>query len=65
VTESTLDNSLVYSVKCTFNKPLNGVNHVMVGLIPEDQINSDYLGITGKESFWSDPRYGPRQIIKG
>jgi len=55
----------VYSVKCTFNKPLNGLKHVMVGLIPEDQINSDYLGITGNESFWSYSRYGPRQIIKG
>jgi len=36
VTESTLDNNLVYSVKCSFSKPLNGVNAVIVGLISED-----------------------------
>jgi len=44
VTEITLDNNLVYSIKCSFNKPLNGVNAVIVGLIPEDRINSYYIG---------------------
>ena len=65
MTESTLDNNLVYSVKCIFNKPLNGVNYVSVGLIPEDQINSTHVGSDGKSSFASDPTYGPKQIIKG
>jgi len=52
-------------VKCTFNKPLNGVNHLMVGLIPEDQINNGYFGGDGRPHFWSNPGYGPTQIIKG
>ena len=64
MTESTLDNSLVYSVKCTFNKPLNGIHTVRIGLIPEDQINGNYFGGAPK-AFYSDPPYGPSQIIKG
>jgi len=59
VTETNLDNHLAYSVKCTFNKPLNGVPHVMVGLIPEDQINSSYFGGDGHHCFWSYPGRGP------
>jgi len=55
----------VYSVKCTFNKPLNGVCTVRVGLIPDDQINGNYFGSNDNSSFFSDLPYGPRQIIKG
>jgi len=66
VTESTLDNNLVYSVKCSFNKPLNGVKHVMVGLIPEDKINSNGIGYENYHNcFRSDPPYGPTEIIRG
>jgi len=66
VTESTLDNNLVYSVKCSFSKPLNGVNAVIVGLISEDQINSYYIGYhDSHNSFWSSPSNGPTEIIKG
>jgi len=38
---------------------------VMIGLIPEDQINSTYIGSDGHSSFCSIPGYGPTQIIKG
>jgi len=37
----------------------------MVGLIPEDQINGTYFGTDGHHAFWSNPGYGPTQIIKG
>ena len=56
----------MYSVKCTFNKPLNGVHHIVIGLIPENKINSINIGYNGgRSNFWSDPNYGPSQIIKG
>ena len=40
---------------------------MMVGLIPEDQINGGYFGNDGDggHAFWSCPGYGPTQIIKG
>jgi len=37
---------------------------VRIGLIPEDQINGNYFGGAPK-AFYSDPPYGPSQIIKG
>ena len=55
----------MYSVKCTFNKPLNGVGYVMVGLIPEDQINDNYFGNSDHHCFYSYPGLGPTEIIKG
>jgi len=55
----------VYSVKCTFNKPLNGVDSIRVGLIPEDQINNNFFGIDGCDSFWSNTGFGPKEILKG
>jgi len=52
-------------VKCTFNKPLNGGKYLIVGLIPEDQINGSFLSNDGHQNFWANPEYGPTQIIKG
>jgi len=37
----------------------------MVGLIPENQINGWYYINNRHHAFWSDPGYGPTQIIKG
>jgi len=37
----------------------------MVGLIPEDQINVSFFANDGRQNFWSNPGYGPTQILKG
>jgi len=37
---------------------------VRIGLIPEDKINENCFG-GSHNAFYSDPKYGPRQIIKG
>ena len=38
---------------------------MMVGFIPEDQINGGYFGGDGHQCFWSYPGHGPTEIIKG
>ena len=40
VCDTVLDNSLVYSLACTFSKPISYKQHVMIGLIPENVIHT-------------------------
>lgn len=44
VCDSVLDNSLVYSLTCTFNKPIFNQQYILIGLIPENKIDTDFVG---------------------
>ena len=41
VCDTVLDNSLVYSIICNFNKPIPNDQYILIGLIPENEIHTN------------------------
>lgn len=66
VCDTVLDNSLVYSVKCTFNKPISHKQHILIGLIPEDVIDTELVGYpNNRMNYYSSSGSTDYEIVKG